>query len=158
MSAKLSGGASAKPCRFGLQSLATLVILLLALAGLLVLQSQVLVFDFGDSGPDARFFPRLILALLVLAAGLRLWLRRSSVEDAPGPVVHWGRVLLIGLLIAGAVLAMDALGFLLCAAAVGVLLAWVLGERRLLLGVLLPLVVAVLVTFGARYALNIPLP
>ncbi|WP_277373480.1 tripartite tricarboxylate transporter TctB family protein [Pseudomonas sp. AA-38] len=158
MSAKLSGGASAKPCRFGQQSLATLVILLLALAGLLALQSQVLVFDFGDSGPDARFFPRLILALLVLVTGLRLWLRRADLEEAPGAVLDWGRVLLIGLLIAVAVLLMDALGFLLCATAVGVLLAWVLGERRLLFGLLLPLAVAVLVAFGARYALNIPLP
>ncbi|MGG2399129.1 tripartite tricarboxylate transporter TctB family protein [Pseudomonas sp. SH1-B] len=157
MSAKLSAGAAGKP-RFGLQSLTATVILLLALGGLFSLQSQVLVFDFGDSGPDARFFPRLILGLLALAAGLRLWLQRNTLEDAPGAALDWGRVLLIGLLIAAAVLAMDALGFLLCAAAVGVLLAVVLGERRLLLGLLLPLAVAVLVTLGARYALNIPLP
>lgn len=158
MSAKLSGGAAASPRRFGLQSMAVTFLLLLALVGLLTLQSQVLVFDFGDSGPDARFFPRLVLGLLALACGLRLWVRRGSLEDAPGSLLDWARVLLIGLLIAAAVLFMDALGFLLCAAAVGVLLAWVLGERRLLLGLLLPLAVAALVTFGARYALNIPLP
>lgn len=153
-----TNGNVAQKRRFGLASLATLAILLVALGGLASLQAQVLVFDFGDSGPDARFFPRLVLALLALAAALRLWLRRAEPEEAPGAALDWARVLLIGLLIGGAVLAMDALGFLLCSAAVGIVLAWLLGERRLVLGLLLPLAVAVLVTLGARHALNIPLP
>lgn len=144
--------------RFGLPSLASVAILLVALGGLASLQAQVLVFDFGDSGPDARFFPRLVLALLAVAAALRLWLRRAELEEAPGAALDWARVLLVGLLVGGAVLAMDALGFLLCSAAVGIALAWLLGERRLALGLLLPLAVAVLVTLGARHALNIPLP
>jgi len=153
-----SNGNTAHKRRFGLPSLATFAILLVALGGLASLQAQVLVFDFGDSGPDARFFPRLVLALLALAAALRLWLRRAELEEAPGAALDWARVLLIGLLIGGAVLAIDALGFLLCSAAVGIVLAWLLGERRLVLGLLLPLAVAVLVTLGARHALNIPLP
>lgn len=153
-----TNGKAAPKRRFGLASLATLAILLVALGGLASLPAQVLVFDFGDSGPDARFFPRLVLALLALAAALRLWLRRAELEEAPGAALDWARVLLIGLLIGGAVLVMDALGFLLCSAAVGIVLAWLLGERRLVLGLLLPLAVAVLVTLGARHALNIPLP
>lgn len=144
--------------RAGLQTLITSGLLLVALAGLFTLSSQVTVFDFGDSGPDARFFPRLVLALLALMAGLRLWRHRHAVETALGSARDWRRTLFVVVLVGVAIAAMNLIGFLASAAVVGILISWLLGERRLLLSVVLPLIVAVLVTLCARQLLNLPLP
>ncbi|WP_342595941.1 tripartite tricarboxylate transporter TctB family protein [Salinicola lusitanus] len=144
--------------RVGVQTLITSGLLLVALAGLFTLSSQVTVFDFGDSGPDARFFPRLVLALLALMAGLRLWRHRHALETALGSARDWSRTLFAVVLIGVAIAAMNLVGFLASAAMVGILLSWLLGERRLSLSVVLPLVVAALVTLSARQLLNLPLP
>ncbi|WFF42026.1 tripartite tricarboxylate transporter TctB family protein [Salinicola endophyticus] len=144
--------------RHGLQTLICSAILGLAACGLLTLQAQVTVFDFGDPGPDARFFPRLVLWLLILVAALRLWRHRRTPDSALGAAAGWARALAAMLLVAAAIAAMNTLGFIVSVAAVGIVLAWLLGERRLRFSVLLPLVVALAIAWVARHGLHLPLP
>lgn len=68
-----------------------------------------------------------------------------------------GRVLAIAAVTAAVLSAMPHLSFLVGSAGVGIGVAIMLGERRLLpLG--LPLIVAAVVTYGGRHGLGIPLP
>lgn len=142
----------------GLQILTTAGILAIAVVGLFTLHSQVTVFDFGDSGPDPRFFPRLILWLMALIAGLRLWRWRRTRETELGAPSNWARVAFAVLLISGATAAMSLIGFPACVAAVGIFLAWLLGERRIAFSVVIPVLVTLAVSYGAHHLLNIPLP
>ncbi|CAM0554910.1 hypothetical protein EHLJMEHL_00498 [Vreelandella titanicae] len=158
MSAEISHTKQAALRRHGLETLITAGLLALAIAGLLLLPSQVTVFDFGDGGPDARFFPRLVLSLLAGLAALRLWRARRTLDTGLGAPVAWGRTLIVVTLMAAAIAAMPQIGFLAVTALTGVALAWLLGERRWLPGILLPLAVALAVTLCARHALNLPLP
>lgn len=144
--------------RHGLQTFTTLGLFILSLVGLSMLHTQVTVFDFGDGGPDARFFPRLILGLLALISALRLWRQYAVPETALGDLRGWCRVAITVIAIAVVVAVMDRVGFLMSVSALGVLLAWLLGERRFLYTLVLPVVITVLVTAGARYILNLPLP
>ncbi|MCX2522927.1 tripartite tricarboxylate transporter TctB family protein [Larsenimonas rhizosphaerae] len=144
--------------RFGLQGCTCLGILLVAAIGLLTLQDQVTVFDFGDPGPDARFFPRLVLWLLALGAVLRLWRHRRTAETAIGPAVGWIRVLFVMMLMAVALATMPMLGFIITVATIGIVLAWLLGERHWLFNVALPLIVTIAIFWAGRHLLNLPLP
>lgn len=150
MSHKTQGG-------FARPGFRTLTVLLAAAAwGLVSLDSQIEIFGFGASGPDARSFPRVALWLLAAVAALRLILCLRT-EDTPLGLSRLGRVLTLTASCAAALWAIPHIGFFFGAAGVGIVVALVLGERRpLLLG--LPLVIAAVVTFGGRYGLSIPLP
>lgn len=144
--------------RYGLQSFATLGLLILSITGLLMLHTQVTVFDFGDSGPDARFFPRVIFWLLALVSGFRFWRQWSVSETAVGAWGSWFRVVISVISVVIVIAIMGQVGFFISVAGLGILLAWLLGERRLFLSVVIPIVIAALVAYGARYILNLPLP
>ncbi|ARS53761.1 hypothetical protein B9G99_13560 [Kushneria konosiri] len=158
MSIDKSMSSQQRASRYGLQSCTCLAILLIAVIGLLTLNDQVTVFDFGDPGPDARFFPRLVLWLLALGAVLRLWRHRRVSETAIGPVAGWIRVLFIMMLMAVALATMPLLGFIVTVATIGIVLAWLLGERHWLFNVALPLMVTVAIFWAGQHLLNLPLP
>jgi len=148
------GGGLARP---GFRTLTAGLLLTAALWAVFALNSQIQVFGFGDAGPDARSFPRLVLWLLAGAVALRLILS-LRIEDAPlGDMSRLGRVLAVTASTALALWAMRQFGFFAGAAGAGFVVAIVLGERRpLLLG--LPLIVAAIVAYGGRHGLSIPLP
>ena len=141
----------------GFRTLTAGLLLAAAVWGLYNLESQIQVFGFGASGPDARSFPRLALWLLAAVVALRLVLSLRS-EDIPlGNPVRLGRVLAVTASSAVALWAMPQVGFFFGAAGAGIVVALMLGERRPLL-LVLPLIVAAVVTFGGRHGLSIPLP
>ena len=79
----------------GFRTLTAGLLLAAAVWGLYNLESQIQVFGFGASGPDARSFPRLPLWLLAAVVALRLVLSLRS-EDIPlGNPVRLGRVLAV---------------------------------------------------------------
>ena len=78
MSAKTLGGGFSRP---GFRTLTASLLLVAALWALYALDSQIQVFSFGESGPDARSFPRAVLWLLVAVVALRLVLSLRR-EDA----------------------------------------------------------------------------
>ncbi|MAB04405.1 MAG: hypothetical protein CML50_00070 [Rhodobacteraceae bacterium] len=141
----------------GFRTLTAGLLLAAAVWGLYNLESQIQVFGFGASGPDARSFPRLALWLLAAVVALRLVLSLRS-EDIPlGNPVRLGRVLAVTASSAAALWVMPQVGFFFGAAGAGIVVALTLGERRPLL-LVLPLIVAAVVTLGGRHGLNIPLP
>ena len=141
----------------GFRTLTAGLLLAAAVWGLYNLESQIQVFGFGASGPDARSFPRLALWLLAAVVALRLVLSLRS-EDIPlGNPVRLGRVLAVTASSAAALWVMPQVGFFFGAAGAGIVVALTLGERRPLL-LVLPLIVAAVVTFGGRHGLSIPLP
>ncbi|MCA0964846.1 tripartite tricarboxylate transporter TctB family protein [Salipiger bermudensis] len=154
MSINGHGGGVARP---GFRMLTAGLLLSAAVWGLYSLESQIQVFGFGASGPDARSFPRLALWLLAAVVALRLVLSLRS-EDVPlGNRVRLGRVLAVTASSAAALWVMPQVGFFFGAAGAGIVVALTLGERRPLL-LVLPLIVAAVVTLGGRHGLNIPLP
>ena len=154
MSTNGHGGGVARP---GFRTLTAGLLLAAAAWGLYSLDSQIQVFGFGASGPDARSFPRLALWLLAAVVALRLVLSLRA-EDFPlGNPVRLGRVLAVTASSAVALWAMPQVGFFFGAAGAGIVVALMLGERRPLL-LVLPLIVAAVVTLGGRHGLNIPLP
>ena len=141
----------------GFRTLTAGLLLAAAVWGLYNLESQIQVFGFGASGPDARSFPRLALWLPAAVVALRLVLSLRS-EDIPlGNPVRLGRVLAVTASSAAALWVMPQVGFFFGAAGAGIVVALTLGERRPLL-LVLPLIVAAVVTLGGRHGLNIPLP
>ncbi|MCF8482663.1 MAG: tripartite tricarboxylate transporter TctB family protein [Rhodospirillum sp.] len=146
--------------RFGIRTLTTGGLLGGALAGLAVLDRQIPRFGFGDQGPDARSFPRLALGALALALVIRLGLgfMRGATDASIGPGRRLAWTLALALVSGLALVAMPVLGYFAGAGLVGVATALLLGERRPVLGVLVPVVIAGIVTLGARWGLHIPLP
>ncbi len=142
----------------GIQTLASSLVLVGAIAGLSLLESQIEVFSFGDTGIDARFFPRIVLGLLVLAVLIRLFVHRRTPDMPLGYVSSWLRVGLAVVAVTLGLILMTSIGFLAGAALSGFVTALAFGERRLIFSVGLPLAVAALVVLGAREGLNIPLP
>jgi hypothetical protein len=142
----------------GLQSLICLMLAVFAGLGLCMLDSQVQVFSFGDSSFDARFFPRIVLVLILVLALLSGIARAKKMDEPIGSLVGWGRVFLVVGVISLALWFMPSVGFLLSAFVVASVTAFILGERDIKLYVGLPLLIAAIVTFGAQYGLTIPLP
>ncbi|WP_413206128.1 tripartite tricarboxylate transporter TctB family protein [Rhodospirillum sp. A1_3_36] len=146
--------------RFGIRTLTSGGLLVGALAGLALLDRQIPLFGFGDQGPDARSFPRLALGALALALVIRmgLGLARGATDAPIGPGQRLAWTLALALVSGLALVAMPVLGFFAGAGLLGVATALLLGERRPVLGVLVPVAIAGIVTFGARWGLHIPLP
>ena len=142
----------------GLQSLICLMLAVFAGLGLWTLDTQVQVFSFGDSLFDARFFPRIVLGLIIVTAILCCLARAKKTDEPIGPLAGWIRVLLVVGTIALALWFMPSVGFLISSFVAAMVTALVLGERHIILYVGLPLIVATLVTVGAQHGLNIPLP
>lgn len=142
----------------GLQSLICLMLAIFAGLGLYLLDSQVQVFSFGDSSFDARFFPRIVLVLIIIIALLCCIVRAQKMDEPVGSLAGWARVFLVVGIISIALWFMPRVGFLLSSFVVASVTAFVLGERDIKLYVVLPLLIAALVTFGAQYGLTIPLP
>ena len=95
----------------GFRTLTAGLLLAAAVWGLYNLESQIQVFGFGASGPDARSFPRLALWLLAAVVALRLVLSLRS-EDIPlGNPVRLGRVLAVTASSAAALWVMPQVGW-----------------------------------------------
>ena len=143
--------------RPGFGTLTAGLLLVTTIGAIAALDSQIEVFGFGDAGPDARSFPRAALWLLAAVLTLRL-IRNLRVPDAAfGGPSRLGRAMAVAVGTAVALWAMPQVGFLIGASGLGILVALLLGERRILL-LALPVAVAALVTYGGRHGLNIPLP
>ena len=143
--------------RPGFGTLTAGLLLVTTVGAIAALDSQIEVFGFGDAGPDARSFPRAALWLLAAVLALRL-ARNLRVQDATfGGMSRLGRALAVAATSAVALWAMPLVGFLVAASGLGIVVALLLGERRIVL-LALPVAVAALVTYGGRHGLNIPLP
>ena len=154
----MSGNLSKLWANSGLQSLVCLMLAVFAGLGLWTLDTQVQVFSFGDSLFDARFFPRIVLGLIIVTAILCCVARIKKADDQVGPLTGWIRVLLVVGTLIWALWFMPSVGFLISSFMAASATALVLGERNILLYIGLPFLVATLVTLGAQYGLNIPLP
>ena len=137
-------------------TLTCLLLVVFASLGLWVLDAQVEVYSFGSSVFDARFFPRIILWLIVISAVLCLLVSRSKQQAPIGSPRSWFRVFLVVIAMILALRFMPTIGFL--AGAFFAATALALGERKLIFCLGLPLMVAALVSLGAHKGLNIPLP
>ncbi|WP_425072117.1 tripartite tricarboxylate transporter TctB family protein [Sagittula sp. S175] len=153
MSSETGGGLS----RPGFRLLTTGLLLAAALGAIAVLDRQIEVFGFGDSGPDARSFPRLAFWLLAAVLALRLVLTLRAGDSPLGRPVRLGRVAAVAVFVAASLWVMPVTGFFVAAAGTGVAVALVLGERRPL-PLIVPVLAAALVAYGGRHGLNIPLP
>lgn len=144
--------------RPGFRTATGTVLLIGSLAALFVLETQIQVFGFGDSGPDARSFPRMVLwALAVVMVGRLLVSFRE--KDAPlGPPRRLARVLVLLAITAIALWSMARFGFFPGAALAGITATITLGERRPFFAIGLPVLVAAIVAYGGRHVLSIPLP
>ena len=142
----------------GLQSLICLMLAVFAGLGLCLLDSQVQVFSFGGSLFNARFFPRIVLVLIIVIALLCCIARTQKMDEPIGSLAGWVRVFLVVGMISIALWFMPSVGFLLSSFVVASVTAFILGERDIKLYVGLPLLIAAIVTFGAQYGLTIPLP
>jgi len=149
-----NGGGFARP---GFRTLTTGLLLAAALGALAVLNSQIEVFGFDNTGPDARTFPRAALWLLAAVLALRLILSLRAADAPLGGISRLGRVLAVSASTAAALLAIPHLGFFAGAAGTGVVVAIVLGEKRPL-PLILPVLIAAIVAYGGRHGLGIPLP
>ena len=145
--------------RIGTETLLCVSFLGLGLTGLFLLETEVPVFSFGGgSGPDARFFPRIVLGLLVAARLVRLSLARKSLDIPLGSTARWLRVALsAGGVIAGTAM-MPLIGFFGGAVLAGAATVLAFGESRPWVSLIVTLVVAGLVTLAARELIHIPLP
>ena len=144
--------------RLSIQALTSILLLAGALLGLFFLNAQIEIFSFGSQWPDARTVPQALLALLAITVAVRLVRHRADRETSIGRARSHGRVFLVAAAAALAIWSMPAYGFLPGSVAAGVVTAWALGERRLLLLAGIPLAIAAAVVYGGRYGLNIPLP
>jgi len=144
--------------RIGIQTLTSGLLLVGAVVALAVLDKQIQIYGLSTQWPNARTFPMLILGVLALAVLVRLGLNWKQIEAPIGPVSQMARVVALMLAIGTAVAIMPYWGFFSGAivAAVGTSLA--LNERRLVMSLGLSLVLAIIVTYGARHGLSIPLP
>lgn len=155
MTAETTRGGFSRP---GFRALTGGILLVGALGALYVLNAQIQVFSLGDAGPSARSFPRWALWVLAAAVLLRLVLSLRVPEIHFGPLRRSGRVLIVTLSTAAALWTMPQFGFFVGAAVAGIVATLAMGERRPLLLIGLPLLVAALVGYGARHGLSIPLP
>ncbi|SPF81754.1 hypothetical protein [Pseudoprimorskyibacter insulae] len=146
----------AKPHRFGASTLTSLGLLVGAIAGLLLLEAQVPLWGFGSNGPDARSFPRVALIVLAGLAGLRLGL--GLWRGGAGLGAGWFRAGLVTAALIAGLWAMPMLGFIPCAAGLGIVTALAFGERKPLALIAVPLIAAAIVGLGARFILAVPLP
>ena len=144
--------------RPGFRTLTGTVLLTGALAAIFTLDAQIQIFGFGDSGPDARSFPRLVLWALAGVVALRLILSVRAAEAPLGPRHRIGRVLGLIFVTGLALWSMPRFGFFPGAALAGIATTVALGERRPLLVMGLPVLVAAIVAYGGRHGLTIPLP
>jgi hypothetical protein len=142
----------------GMQTLTSSLLLVSAVAGLIMLKSQIEVFRLGEKGPDARTVPALVLGTLVCATLLRLALNRGREENRIGPFLGLVRVLAVASAALVATALMPQVGFFLSAALVGIVTVLAFGGRRIILDLGLTVVLSAVVTYGARHGLNIPLP
>jgi hypothetical protein len=149
-----AGGGFDRP---GFRLLTTGLLLAAALGAIAVLDQQIEVFGFGDIGPDARSFPRVVLWLLAAVLALRLILNLRSPDTPLGSPVRLGRVLAVLACTAAALWLMPRFGFFIGAAGAGIVVALVLGEKRPL-PMILPVLIAAIVAYGGRHGLGIPLP
>lgn len=154
----MSARSVVKRFRPGMPALTSILLLVGALAGLYVADTQIQVFGFGNQWPDARTVPMAVLGLLAVATALRIVLNLNSVELPVGPARSHGRVALVVLSSAAALWSMTYFGFLPGAVFVAFVSTLALGERRPVFVIGLPLVVAFAVYYGGRYGLNVPLP
>ena len=99
-----------------------------------------------------------MLALIVVTVIGRLLFTCRQADDPLGSAAGWMRVLVVGGVVAIALLLMPSIGFLSGACLAGFVTALAFGESRLVYSLGLTLAVAALVTFGAREGLSIPLP
>jgi hypothetical protein len=144
--------------RFGMQTLASGLLLAGSVIGLLILDSQTPIFSFESHWPDARTFPMFALAFLAVATCARLILNFRKAEDPIGPARRVVRVMAVTVAMIVALAALPWIGFFASASIAAIATALALGERRLVYSLGLTLAVAAIVTFGARYGLSIPLP
>lgn len=154
MSTNGNGDGFARP---GFRTLTASLLLAATLSALTVLDTQIEVFGFGDSGPDARSFPRAVLWLLAAVVALRLVLSLRSADAPLGTPTRLGRVMAVTLGTVAALWVMPHYGFLVGATGVGIVVAVMLGEKRPVM-LALPVIVAVVVAYGGRHGLSIPLP
>lgn len=145
--------------RIGIRTLTCGLLLIGAVCGLMVLDTQVQVFSLdAATGPDARTVPMIAFALLVAALILRIALSFRQQDEAIGtPHELLGFLAICGATALGLFL-MPQLGFVACSAFAGAVTALAFGERQIIFWALLPLAVAAFIGFVARWALNIPLP
>jgi hypothetical protein len=160
MSGQASGQASepAEKQKLGIETLTSMLLLVSAVAGLVLLQSQIDVFNLGEPGPDARSFPRFVLALLGGALLLRLLAHRGKSDSPVGPARNMAQVTLVAVAMIAAVAMLTPVGFFPSAVLVGIVTTLVLGARRPFLDIGLIVILSAIVTFGARMGLGIPLP
>lgn len=142
----------------GLQSLICLMFTGLAGLGLWFLDTQVQVFSFGSSLFDAQFFPRIVLALIIVTSILCVIVRAHKADEPLGELAKWGRVTFLAAALVVSLWFMPSIGFLSGAFATACITALLLGERSVIVSIGLPLLVATLVTIGAQQGLTIPLP
>lgn len=155
MSTETNRGGVIRP---GFRTFTGAVLLTGAIAAVATLDTQIEVFGFGDSGPDARSFPRLAFGLLAGVMALRLVLSFRQADTAMVPIHKMARVLGVIVVTGAALWSMPRFGFFPGAALAGIVATLALGERRPLLVVGLPVVIALITAYGGRYLLNIPLP
>lgn len=144
--------------RPGFRTLTCLVLLAGSLAGLYLLDRQIEVFGFGAQGPDARTLPRIVLWVLTAALLARLAVSWRTPDVYAGPPRRVLRVLIVIATTITALWLMPRFGFFPGAVVAGISVTLSLGERRLLLVVGVPLILATAVFLGGRNGLNIPLP
>lgn len=139
-------------------TLASVLLLLVALSGLALLRTQIEVFGLQVNWPDARSFPAAALALLALSTLARIVLNRFHSEGGLGSAKSLGRVAGLFAVIVVSLWIMPIAGFFVGAmcAAIGTSLA--LGETRLIHALALAIVAAAFVTLVAKFGLRMPLP
>ncbi|NVJ93116.1 MAG: tripartite tricarboxylate transporter TctB family protein [Methylocystaceae bacterium] len=144
--------------RIGIQSLTSVILLVSAICALAIVDTQIQVFSLDDEWPNARSFPVLVLGVLTLTILFRLALNWKCEEGPIGPSQQMIRVIALLLTTACALVCIHYMGFLVGVALSAIVTSFALGERRIALTFGLGIILALIVTFGAREGLSIPLP
>ncbi|WP_320144650.1 tripartite tricarboxylate transporter TctB family protein [uncultured Cohaesibacter sp.] len=139
-------------------ALTSILLLVSSLVGIWIADSEIQIFSFGDQWPDARTVPVVVLWLLAAISALRLILNFGEQETPIGPARRYGQVFIVLLAAVMALWSMPHFGFLPGAIFLGIVATLALGERRALLVLGLPLVIAITVYYGGRYGIGVPLP
>ena len=143
----------------GMQSVSLLALIVASSSGLLLLESQIEVYSFGDSSEiDARFLPKIVLWLLLVTTCIRVALNLNLPQAPLGSLPSWFRVAAVACAMSLSIYLLPKTGFFIGSLGMGVATAFFLGERRLFYCTLIPFCVSVLITVGAKQVLNIPLP
>lgn len=145
--------------RIGMRTLTSGLLLASALAGLVMIDSQIQVFSLDQSaGPDAKTVPMVALVLLAAALVLRMVLSFRQPDTPFGSRRDLLGLLAICAATAISLLLMPRLGFIACASFAGAVTALAFGERKIIFWAVLPIALAAFIGILARLALNIPLP